>query len=354
MQNLAMTQTTRRQVRIWLFLTALLVFGMVVLGGLTRLTESGLSIVEWKPVAGTFPPLNEAAWQEEFTRYQQSPQYIKVNKGMSVEQFKGIFWLEYLHRLAGRAIGILFLLPILYFATKKQLPGWLAYRLVGVLFLGGLQGVIGWYMVKSGLVNEPSVSQYRLALHLGMAFILIACLLWTAFDLDNKTAPAAASWSIPKWIVTLAGGMVGLVFVQVLLGALVAGLDAGLTYNTFPLMDGKWVPDGLYVISPWWKNHFENVTLVQFQHRIFAMVLATYAVIFSILIFKNTICSRLLLQIKLLVIVLIVQVALGVITLVHVVPIMLASGHQAVAAMLFALSLWVWHTVRCLYKPQDI
>lgn len=324
----------RKPIYIWLLLCAFCVFGMVVIGGLTRLTESGLSIVEWKPISGTFPPMSAQSWQEEFTAYQQSPQYQKVNHGMSVEEFKGIFWLEYLHRLLGRLIGFVMLLPFLFFAAKNALPKWLLWQLAGIFALGGVQGGIGWYMVKSGLVNQPAVSQYRLSLHFGTALLIMACLIWTA---RNVAKGRQKNTAMPKSALVITS----LVFIQSLLGALVAGLDAGLTYNTFPLMDGHFVPSGLYMLEPAWKNHFENIPMVQFQHRIGAYIL-TFAIFFFVCHIRKTSNNAGLKRLTMLLLALLAtQIGLGIFTLIYVVPVPLASLHQAVATMLFALCIWI-------------
>lgn len=350
-----MNPTTRKAIGFWLLFTALCVFGMVVLGGLTRLTESGLSIVHWKPFSGTLPPLSAEAWQVEFDAYKTSPQYEKVNFGMSLEEFKGIFWLEYLHRLAGRLIGFVFFLPLMWFALRRQLPGWLGWRLVCILALGGLQGVIGWYMVKSGLVDQPSVSPYRLALHLSVAFILIGVLLWTALDVLEKPKLVATT-PPPGWMLSASSALSGLILLQVIFGALVAGLDAGLTYNTFPLMDGKFIPTGLHVLEPLWKNHFENVTMVQFQHRIGAYVVSLSVIGFVLAAWpyahKYAIGSGLKRQLMLFSATLLVQMALGIMTLLGGVPVYLASKHQAVAAVLFAIAIWIWHDIRAFSQGK--
>lgn len=347
--------TLRKQLAVWLFIVAACVFGMVVVGGLTRLTESGLSIVEWKPFTGTLPPLSAEAWQAEFTDYQTSPQYRQINKGMSLEEFKGIFWLEYWHRVGGRLIGFVFLLPMLWFFARHHLPAWVKWRLLGLFALGGLQGFIGWFMVKSGLVDVPQVSPYRLALHLGVAFAIMGWCLWVAREVldfrsgGRTTKEAARSGAGLK---TFAAVLCGLTFVQVLLGALVAGLDAGLVFNTFPLMDGRFVPKDLYMLEPAWRNHFENVTMVQFQHRIGAYVLALAVLLFVARAWKAAINPRIKALLVLVLAVLLLQVGLGIATLLWVVPIVLASKHQAVAALLFALTVWAWYDFRRLERQN--
>lgn len=346
-----MDAVLRKRLAIWLLVVAVCVFGMVVIGGLTRLTESGLSIVEWKPFTGTFPPLTAEAWQQEFADYQTSPQYQQINKGMSLEQFKGIFWLEYWHRVGGRAIGFVFLLPMLFFFLRYRLPLWVKWRVVGLFALGGLQGFIGWYMVKSGLVDVPQVSQYRLALHLGVAFLIMGACIWVAREVlyagqESGFAPPQNRAISANTITSFAGVVAALTFLQVLLGALVAGLDAGLTYNTFPLMDGHFVPKGLYALDGLWRNHFENITMVQFQHRIGAYVLTAAIVIFTFLAWPHARNAGMKAALVLLCATLLLQIGLGIATLVQVVPIMLASKHQAVAAILFALTVWVWFDFR--------
>lgn len=340
-----MDASLRRQLAIWLLFTAVCVFGMVVIGGLTRLTESGLSIVEWKPFTGTFPPLTTEAWQAEFADYQTSPQYQQINKGMSLEEFKGIFWLEYWHRAGGRLIGFIFLLPMLYFFLRHRLPAWVKWRVLGIFALGGLQGFIGWYMVKSGLVDVPQVSPYRLALHLGVAFAIMGACVWVAREVLAQQQSSGSDR-----ISCFAGVVVFLTFLQVVLGALVAGLDAGLVFNTFPLMDGRFVPKDLYMLEPAWRNHFENITMVQFQHRIGAYVLTAAILGFVATAWRYAINTGIKTRLMLVLALLLLQIGLGISTLVQVVPIMLASKHQAVAAILFALMIWVWYDMRSLAR----
>src|SRR5574340_619499 len=231
-------QAAQNQIAAWLLLCCAMVFAMVVVGGVTRLTHSGLSIVEWQPLVGTLPPLNEAQWLEVFHKYQQTPEYQKVNFDMGLDEFKGIFWWEYFHRLLGRSIGAVFLLPFLYFLLRKKIEWSLAPRLAGIFILGGLQGALGWYMVASGLVDDPRVSQYRLTAHLGMAFVIYAAMLWVALGLLSPTSsrPEGA-----RALGRFSLGLRGLIFLMVLSGGFVAGIRAGLAYNTFPLMNGHWI-----------------------------------------------------------------------------------------------------------------
>jgi heme A synthase len=235
-----------RAIAWWLLVCCALVFAMVVLGGVTRLTGSGLSMVNWKPVSGVLPPLSRAAWEREFEHYRQTPEYKYVNKGMSLSEFKGIFWFEYAHRVLGRLIGVVFLLPFLYFLLRRRIEASLVPKLAVMFVLGGLQGLLGWYMVKSGLVDDPHVSQYRLAAHLGLAVLIYAFMLWTALGIlrsdEDSGSRGSSSFSTYTLILTIA------VFVVMMSGAFVAGLKAGFSYNTFPLMAGQWIPDGRDVV----------------------------------------------------------------------------------------------------------
>src|SRR5260221_4938300 len=244
----------RRAVAAWLIACAAMIFLMVVLGGVTRLTESGLSITEWQPITGILPPLSEAAWQAEFAKYRDIPQFQLVHAWMSLDDFKAIFFWEWLHRLWGRLIGVAFAVPFLWFVLRRRVPPGLAPRLAFILVLGGMQGVLGWVMVKSGLVDRVEVSQYRLVAHLGLALIIYAALLWTAMDLlrPELLRPGAGAAPPTGPLHAAAGAVAALVFVTMLAGGFVAGLNAGLTYNTFPLMDGRLVPEGYLQLSPWW------------------------------------------------------------------------------------------------------
>lgn len=323
----------------WLVCSAIMIFLMVVIGGLTRLTESGLSIVEWQPIKGTLPPLNIEDWNKLFDQYKTSPQYQKVNAGMSLEQFKNIFWLEFIHRLAGRITGLVFLLPLVYFAFTKKIKKELISRLILIFLIGGFQGFIGWYMVKSGLANDPQVSQYRLALHLAIAFIIYGLIIWTIFDLLKIKKPLAN-----KQIRNFSLFLTAIIFLQIISGAFVAGLDAGLIYNTFPLMDGKIIPDGMFIMEPKIKNYFENVTTVQFTHRLHALVVLLSTVSFWYVIKNNYHQNGYLkTSVNLLVISLVIQLILGIFTLIYQVPIGLASLHQVNSLILFSVSLFINH-----------
>lgn len=329
-------------VRWWLFAVAVLVIAMVTIGGATRLTGSGLSITEWKPIMGAVPPLSAADWHEAFEKYKQIPQYHQVNKGMSLEAFKSIFWWEWGHRFLARLVGVAFLVPFLAFLALGRIRRSLVPRMVGLFTLGGLQGAIGWYMVASGLSERVSVSQYRLALHLGLAFVILGALIWTALSLDDdgdEARPASPLWGSGVLLL-------GLSFLQVELGALVAGMKAGLTYNTWPLMDGRFIPNGLFVMTPWYVNPFENATAVQFNHRIVAYVL-TLAVgvhLWRLLRAGPTPAQRL--SGLVLVALTVAQVLLGIWTLLAVVPLSLGLLHQFGAAVLFCAVVWHLHALR--------
>lgn len=314
---------------------------MVVLGGVTRLTGSGLSMVDWRPVTGVLPPLSEAQWAKEFAQYQASPEFQKVNSHMDVDDFKGIFWLEYLHRLLGRIIGLAFFVPFVYFLItglirRAEIPKYLL-----MFVLGGLQGVLGWYMVKSGLVDNPAVSQYRLTAHLIAAFTIYAFMLWVALTLlqTGKTVPRH------PWY-TRALGLWGLITLTVVSGGFVAGLKAGKIFNTFPKMGDTWIPDGLTAMQPAWINAFENMVTVQFNHRVLA--LSTFALILVFWLFSRraSLSGAIMLRTHWLLIIAVAQVALGITTLLMRVPIALGAAHQGVGMLLFTAALVLCHALR--------
>jgi cytochrome c oxidase assembly protein subunit 15 len=322
-----MTADRLRPVRIWLYCVAALVLMMVALGGITRLTDSGLSITEWQPISGTIPPLSLSDWQAEFDNYKQIPQYTELNRGMSLDEFKFIFWWEWAHRLLGRIIGLVFAVPFLIFLIQRRFSWNLAAPLAGLFVLGGLQGALGWWMVSSGLSDLTSVSQYRLAAHLLAAALLFIALIWVARRLEPE--PLARTYSTRGPVVVL----LLLVLLQIVAGAFVAGLDAGFSYNTWPLMGDSLVPPGMGEIEPWWRNLFENITTVQFDHRIIAYVVVAYVAVLLVVRraggFRGA--EGWLPRISILVL---LQVCLGIATLVTGVPIWLALGHQALAFML--------------------
>ena len=330
----------------WLFCCCALVFAMIVVGGVTRLTHSGLSITEWQPIVGTLPPMSDGAWQEAFGKYQLTPEYRQVNHGMSLAEFKGIFWWEYFHRLLGRLIGAAFLLPLVWFAVRCRIPAGFAPKLFGIFVLGGLQGAMGWYMVQSGLVDDPRVSQFRLTAHLGLAFVIFAAMLWAALSL---VYPQRAVLAAPSQRSTrrFARAIAALVFVMVLTGGFVAGIRAGLAYNTFPLMSGAIVPPEVFLIEPWWRNFFWNMATVQFDHRLLAWVLAFLVpALWWKLRVTDGLPSRARTGGLVLLALIAAQIALGISTLLLVVPLPLAAAHQAGAVLVFAAAINVAHALR--------
>ena len=323
----------RRAIRIWLYVIATLVLAMVVVGGATRLTESGLSITEWEPIHGVIPPLNEAEWQEEFLKYQQIPEYQEINLGMSLGEFKAIYWWEWSHRLLARLIGVVFLLPFLWLWATGRIERSLWPRLVAIFILGGLQGAAGWWMVASGLTERTDVSQYRLAIHLMLAAFIFTYLIWVARGLRPPRAAAQYPPSGTRWF---ANALIILVLLQLYFGALVAGLNAGFTYNDWPLMAGEFVPTGIMEQEPWWRNLFENIATVQFQHRMLAYLIAILVAIHAIVLARAAPGSRLAFSSYRLVALVALQVVVGIVTLVNVVPIDLALTHQFLAFLLLA------------------
>jgi len=332
----------RRQVAAWLLVCCALVFAMVVVGGVTRLTRSGLSIVEWQPLMGAIPPLTEAHWQELFDKYRQTPEYLQVNKGMSLHEFKGIFWWEYLHRLLGRLIGLVFFVPLLWFMVRRKVEWALVPRLVAIFLLGGVQGAIGWWMVKSGLISDPRVSHVRLSIHLGIAFLIFAAMFWTALGL---WAGAPARDPHRRRLAGYGAGLSVLTFVMVLSGALVAGTRAGYAYNTFPLMTGHFFPPEYFMLQPWWDNFLHNMATVQFNHRLIAWLLFFAIPVYWWALRRGAPPPKARLASNLLLVMLALQLALGISTLLLGVPVALGAMHQAGAMVLFALMLWTTHAV---------
>jgi cytochrome c oxidase assembly protein subunit 15 len=335
-------QSANRSVATWLLVCCGLVFAMVVLGGFTRLTGSGLSMVDWRPLTGVLPPLTEAEWQRVFAMYQQTPEFQKVNAAFSLHDFKSIFWLEYLHRLLGRTIGIVFLLPFLFFLAKGYIErrDWPKYLLMFVL--GGLQGLLGWYMVKSGLIDNPHVSQYRLTAHLVAAFAIYAYMFWVAMSL---LFPRNASSEKHAWYGrTLA--LFVLITVTVISGGFVAGLKAGKIYNTFPMMGEHWIPPGLMALEPFWRNLFENMVTVQFDHRLLALTTFTLIVVYWFRARAVTLPARARPAVNALLHTAGLQVVLGVTTVLMAVPVFLGAAHQAVAMLLFTVALYLVHALR--------
>ena len=316
----------RALVRWWLLSVALLVVAMVLVGGGTRLTDSGLSITEWKPIHGVIPPLNEAEWQEEFARYQQIPEYQVINKGMSLEAFKGIFWWEWAHRFLGRFIGVVFLLPLIFFAATGRIERRLVPQLAVVFVLGGLQGAIGWWMVASGLVERTDVSQYRLAIHLTFACVILAYLVWIAVGLRPVRDAA------PPGLRRLQVVILAVVFVQIFAGGLVAGLDAGLVTREWPLINGALIPSGLLHMAPAWLNLFENALTVHFDHRLVAYLLLAL-VAWQAVRTGGTPYAR---GARSLLVIVVAQACIGIATVMAGVPLWLALLHQLGAVAVLA------------------
>jgi len=336
-----MRQRSQRAVIAWLLVCAALVATMIVVGGVTRLTRSGLSIVEWRPIAGAIPPLSQADWLDAFDKYRQTPEYKVVNQGMSLAEFKAIFWWEYVHRLLGRVIGAAFLLPLLTFSWRGRIGRPLGWKLASVFLLGAIQGALGWYMVASGLVDEPRVSHLRLTAHLGLAFLILGGILWIALDLlfpNNRSEGRTLS--------RFGAAIAALVFVQVLAGALVAGLRAGKAYNTFPLMNGHVVPPETMLLEPWWLNFFNNMATVQLDHRLLAWLLLLLVPWLWLRIRRSVASPRARLGAHGLLALLVVQFTLGVATLLTGASVGVAIAHQAVATLVFCTALFTAHALR--------
>lgn len=337
-----MGDSDRRAVAAWLLLCAVLVFAMVVVGGTTRLTRSGLSIVEWQPLVGAIPPLSPADWEALFAKYRETPEFRQVNFAMDLEGFKRIFWWEYAHRLLGRLTGLAFLLPYLWFLARKKLAARLAWQLAGVFALGALQGALGWTMVQSGLADDPRVSHFRLTAHLGLALAVLAAELWLALGLlGARSSPPA-----PPGLARFALAIAALVFLMALSGGFVAGLRAGSAYNTFPLMGGRIVPPEILMLEPWWRNFLWNMATVQFVHRAIGWLLIALVPVFWWGALAAPLVPRARLACHLLLTAVALQVSLGIATLLLAVPIPLAAAHQAGAVLLFAAALWTAHELR--------
>ncbi|MET0483214.1 MAG: COX15/CtaA family protein [Aestuariivirgaceae bacterium] len=334
----------RPLIRLWLYAVAALLVLMVVVGGATRLTDSGLSITEWQPLLGAIPPLDDAAWQKAFAKYREIPEYHIINAGMTLEQFKYIYWWEWVHRFLGRFIGVAFFLPFVGFALTRSIEPGLTGRLLSLFVLGGAQGALGWYMVKSGLVDRVDVSQYRLAAHLSLAVAIFAAALWIAWGIGRPRR--LPFWRRPMSLA--AALLVALVFVQIAAGGFVAGLDAGMGYNTWPLMDGALIPSGLDAMSPGWRNLFENALTVQFIHRGVAYLLLAAAL--ATLFVLHRAGAGQLRSAGLLVLAVFFQMALGSWTLLAQVPVPLGLAHQAGALLVLAAALW--HLDRTVSVPS--
>jgi len=344
-----MSPPVQRRVGLWLALWAAMVLALVVIGGATRLTESGLSITEWKPVTGVIPPLDRAAWEAEFVRYQQIPQYQLLHRGMTLGEFQTIYLWEFMHRLWARLVGLAFAVPFLVFLWRRELDGPLTRRLGAILILTGLQGAMGWYMVKSGLSVLTSVSQYRLAAHLAFALLIYLLAVWTAAGLlDVGAGPRAASaaGALPeRRFRRLAGAFTGFVFFTIVSGAFVAGLGAGRAWNTFPLMGGQVVPPGYAALHPWYRNAFENVASVQFHHRLLGLTVAVLSLALWRLGRRQPLPAGGRRVLALLPALALLQVSLGITTLLLHVPVLVASLHQLGAVLVLTTALLVFRSV---------
>lgn len=318
-----------KPVRVWLWIITCLVFAMVVVGGATRITDSGLSITEWQPIMGAIPPLSDADWLAAFEKYKQIPEYSAINQGMQLAEFKRIFWWEWSHRFLGRFIGVFFLAGFLLFVAMRKISGPMVRRFAIIFLLGGAQGALGWYMVKSGLVGRTDVSQYRLAAHLVLASALFALIVWTALGLGVDRAWHPRNGSAGALLI------LALLGVQITAGGFVAGIDAGMGYNTWPKMDGFWIPPGLLSMEPAWRNFFENAMTVQFDHRVIAYMIAVVTVIHAWRTFS--------LSAMILAYAIFLQIGLGIFALVTHLPIALALVHQAFALITLATAVWHLH-----------
>ena len=331
----------RRQVGLWLAICAATILGMILLGGVTRLTNSGLSMVEWRPLLGIIPPLNHEQWLDVFAKYKTSPEYQIVNAGMSLAEFKYIFMYEYLHRVLGRIIGVLFFVPYVYFLLKGRIPDGYRVKLAMLFILGGCQGLLGWFMVKSGLVDDPRVSHYRLTAHLGLAVLIFGFMIWlTSSLLDSRHEQPAAS-AVPPWVGRLAAAVAILIYLMILSGGLVAGSRAGYAWSTWPLMGDSFIPPGLYATAPAWLAAFEDITTIQFNHRIFAYFIALLGGGLALAVLRLSQDRLARVAAGLFTVLLTTQITLGVITILYHVPIAAAAAHQVVGVSLFASAIYL-------------
>ncbi|MGV1835553.1 COX15/CtaA family protein [Rhizobium rhizogenes] len=350
LNEVARQDRNRRAIRIWLGCVLLALFALVLVGGATRLTESGLSITQWQPIHGVIPPLNAQEWQEEFDLYKRIPQFQLLNKDMTVDEFKGIFWWEWAHRFLARAMGVIFGVPLLFFVLTGRVERKLWLPLGGIFLLGGLQGAIGWWMVSSGLQARTDVSQYRLATHLVTACLIFASCMWFMRALSphsNEPAPT-------RYSAKLAGLIAFMSLFQIYLGALVAGLDAGMSYNTWPLMDGAVVPGGLFVQSPGWINFFENPKMVQYVHRLGAYALFAVVAVNMIISLRAAAETTHARRSVVLFVLVLIQAILGITTLLLQVPLHLALTHQAGALIVFGFAIANWRGFYGEYPHQTV
>jgi len=323
----------------WLIFVAAVIFMMILLGGSTRLTHSGLSMVDWKPIMGVIPPISESEWQESFLKYQSFPEYQKKNIGMNLTEYQSIFYFEYLHRLLGRLIGLLFFIPFMFYWLRGVIRKPMLPQMITMFILGGFQGLLGWYMVKSGLVNDPHVSQYRLTAHLIAAIAIYSYILWVAFGLIKNHS--RSSQQEMSTFFRYSKYLVGLIVIMIISGGFVAGTKAGFAFNTFPLMAGQLVPDGMYSLNPFWLNWFENITTVQFNHRLIATLLLLIIPVFLYKLYQSTTLTHVRFVVLLIFMMLLLQITLGISTLILHVPVPLAVSHQGGAVLLLSLFIYL-------------
>ena len=334
----------RRPVSLWLFGITFMLWVMIVLGGATRSWGSGLSIMEWAPISGILPPLSHAEWERLFALYRQIPQYKLINDGFGLSGFQHIFWLEWTHRLWGRLIGIAVAVPLFLFWRRGLIDRRLSWRLLGLFCLGAVQGAVGWFMVASGfMADSTAVSAYRLVMHLALALLLFGAMLWTALSVQTRVPVALPGWRRMRWLLTAAACLLAL---TILAGGFVAGNKAGLTYNSFPLMDGRLVPAGYAQLQPLWRNWFENIAAVQFDHRVLATASLVAFTLIGLSGFEAAPSRRLRLCFGALFVAVLAQYSLGMLTLLLVVPPALGTAHQAVAMILLACALTTLHALR--------
>lgn len=333
--------SANKAVSAWLIIVCVTIFLMIVVGGVTRLTHSGLSMVDWKPIMGLVPPIGDSEWQATFDAYKQFPEYRLVNKGMELQEFKSIFYWEYGHRVLGRGIGIIFFVPMILLWWMGKIDKRLMPKLIVGLVLGGLQGLMGWYMVMSGLVDIPRVSHYRLAAHLCLALVILGYLFWIILDLHNTRR-----FQVPQLIRSLSLVVLCLVSVQIVYGAFTAGLRAGLGYNTFPLMDGKLIAEAALMMSPKWLNFFENGAMIQFIHRWVGTLLLVFVAGLVGLSIQRGLPRPIVRSTVMLAIIILMQYLLGIFTLINTVPVFLASTHQAVACLVLLCTVYLVYIVR--------
>jgi heme a synthase len=331
------SQVAEPQVRLWLYFIACLVFCTVIVGGATRLTDSGLSITEWQPLLGAVPPLSEADWLAAFEKYKLFPEYQIQNKGMELGEFKFIYWWEWAHRLLGRFIGLAFVVPLIYFTLARKIEPRLWPRLLVLFILGGAQGLLGWYMVASGLVDRIDVSQYRLASHLTLATLIFASIIWVAKGVGARRHYPSSS---DDWFALF---LLAILLLQIAAGGFVAGLDAGQGYATWPKMDGQWIPEGLMAMTPSWLNFFENAMTVQFDHRILAYVVLLAAIVHA---WRSFTLSAMVLAYAIF-----AQASLGILTLLLKVQLAVALVHQAGALIVLATAVWNLHNRLVIQSP---